>query len=112
MSMARLWRDQGKQEQARDLLAPVHDWFTEGFDTLDLKQVKALLDGFMRTLVVAREPAGRSAHGTKKPPRVLGRAGLLCPGSSDLNFFGDLKGIVDLDTEIPHGAFNPMARWP
>jgi class 3 adenylate cyclase/predicted ATPase len=43
MSMARLWRDQGKRQQARDLLAPIYDWFTEGFDTLDLKQAKALL---------------------------------------------------------------------
>jgi predicted ATPase len=44
MSMARLWRDQGKRDEVRDLLAPVYDWFTEGFDTLDLKQAKALLD--------------------------------------------------------------------
>ena len=44
MSMARLWRDQGKRDEARDLLAPVYDWFTEGFDTLDLKEAKALLD--------------------------------------------------------------------
>ena len=44
MSMARLWRDQGKRQQARDLLASVHGWFTEGFDTLDLKQSKALLE--------------------------------------------------------------------
>jgi len=44
MSMARLWRDQGKQDEARDLLAPVYGWFTEGFDTLDLKEAKALLD--------------------------------------------------------------------
>ncbi len=44
MSMARLWRDQGKPQQARDLLAPVYGWFTEGFDTLDLKDAKALLD--------------------------------------------------------------------
>ena len=44
MSMARLWRDQGKRQQARDLLAPVYGWFTEGFDTLDLKEAKALLD--------------------------------------------------------------------
>jgi len=43
MSMARLWRDQGKPQQARGLLAPVYGWFTEGFDTLDLKQAKALL---------------------------------------------------------------------
>jgi len=44
MSMARLWRDQGKRDAARDLLAPVYNWFTEGFDTLDLKEAKALLD--------------------------------------------------------------------
>ena len=44
MSLARLWRDQGKREEARNLLAPVYDWFTEGFDTLDLKEAKALLD--------------------------------------------------------------------
>jgi predicted ATPase len=44
MSMARLWRDQGKRQQAHDLLAPVYDWFTEGFDTLDLKEAKALLE--------------------------------------------------------------------
>ncbi len=44
MSMARLWRDQGKAQQARELLAPVYDWFTEGFDTLDLKEAKALLE--------------------------------------------------------------------
>jgi predicted ATPase len=44
MSMARLWRDQGKRIEARDLLAPVYGWFTEGFDTLDLKEAKALLD--------------------------------------------------------------------
>ena len=44
MSMARLWRDQGKVQQARELLAPVYGWFTEGFDTLDLKEAKTLLD--------------------------------------------------------------------
>ena len=44
MSMARLWRDQGKRQEARELLAPVYGWFTEGFDTLDLKEAKALLD--------------------------------------------------------------------
>jgi predicted ATPase len=43
MSMARLWRDQGKRHEARELLAHVYGWFTEGFDTADLKQAKALL---------------------------------------------------------------------
>jgi predicted ATPase len=42
MSMARLWRD--KRNEARELLAPVYGWFTEGFDTHDLKEAKALLD--------------------------------------------------------------------
>ena len=44
MSMARLWRDEGKREEARDLLAGVYGWFTEGFDTRDLKEAKALLE--------------------------------------------------------------------
>ena len=43
MSLARLWRDQGKSQQARELLAPVYGWFTEGFDTRDLKEANALL---------------------------------------------------------------------
>ena len=44
MSMARLWRDQGKREEARELLAPVFAWFTEGFDTPVLKEAKTLLE--------------------------------------------------------------------
>ena len=44
MSMARLWRDQGKRPQAHDLLAPVYGGFTEGIDTLGLKEAKMLLD--------------------------------------------------------------------
>ena len=44
MSMARLWRDQEKRKSARELLAPVYGWFTEGFDTRDLKEAKVLLD--------------------------------------------------------------------
>jgi predicted ATPase len=44
VDLGRLWCDQGKRDEARDLLAPVYGWFTEGFDTLDLKEAKALLD--------------------------------------------------------------------
>ena len=44
ISLARLWRSEGKGQQAHDLLAPIYGWFTEGFDTLDLKAAKALLD--------------------------------------------------------------------
>ena len=47
MSLARLWRDQGKHVDARDLLAPVYSWFTEGFDTLDLKEARALMDALV-----------------------------------------------------------------
>jgi predicted ATPase len=43
-SLARLWRGQGQRQKARELLAPVYGWFTEGFDTADLKDAKALLD--------------------------------------------------------------------
>jgi predicted ATPase len=44
VSMARLWRDQGKRQHARDLLAAVYGWFSEGFDTLDLRQARILLE--------------------------------------------------------------------
>jgi predicted ATPase len=45
LSLARVWRSQSKVQEARELLAPVYGWFTEGFDTRDLKEAKALLDG-------------------------------------------------------------------
>ena len=44
MSLARLWAEQGKLAQARDLIAPVYGWFSEGFDTPDLKEARSLLD--------------------------------------------------------------------
>ncbi len=44
MSLSRLWQQQGKQAEARELLAPIYGWFTEGFDTEDLQEAKALLD--------------------------------------------------------------------
>ncbi len=52
-SLARLWRDHGKRQQARDLLAPVYGWFTEGFDTLDLKEAKVLLDELSEPAIAA-----------------------------------------------------------
>ena len=48
ISLARLWRDQGRRGEARDLLAPIYGWFTEGFDAPDLKEAKALLDELAR----------------------------------------------------------------
>jgi predicted ATPase len=44
MSLSRLWQQQGKRNEARELLAPVYAWFTEGFDTADLQEAKALLE--------------------------------------------------------------------
>jgi predicted ATPase len=44
MSLARLWQQQGKRDEAHELLAPVYSWFTEGFDTADLQEAKGLLD--------------------------------------------------------------------
>jgi predicted ATPase len=44
MSLARLWQQQGKRAEAYELLAPIYDWFTEGFDTADLQDARALLE--------------------------------------------------------------------
>ena len=44
MSLARLWQQQGKQDDARELLTDVYSWFTEGFDTADLQEARALLE--------------------------------------------------------------------
>jgi predicted ATPase len=44
MSLSRLWQQQGKRHEARELLAPIYGWFTEGFDTADLQEAKALLE--------------------------------------------------------------------
>ena len=44
MSLSHLWQRQGKRQEARDLLAPIYNWFTEGFDTADLREAEALLD--------------------------------------------------------------------
>ena len=54
-SLARLWQSQGKRNEARALLAPVYLWFTEGFETRDLVEAKALLDELQRS--VAEVPA-------------------------------------------------------
>jgi hypothetical protein len=55
MSMARLWR---KRDEARELLAPVYRWFTEGFDTRDLKEAKKLLDELISCVYRCSYPAG------------------------------------------------------
>ncbi len=64
MSMARLWRDQGKPQKARELLGPVYGWFTEGFDTRDLKEAKALVRR-VGVMSLPKDPA-TSAFGPKR----------------------------------------------
>ena len=49
MSLSRLWQCQGKRTEAYDLLAPIYDWFTEGFDTADLQEAQALLEALARS---------------------------------------------------------------
>ena len=54
MSLARLRRQQGRPQEAAALLAPIYDWFTEGFDTADLKEAKALLDNLTEPAIAAQ----------------------------------------------------------
>jgi predicted ATPase len=61
MSMARLWRDHGKRDEARELLAPVYGWFTEGFDTRDLKEAKAFLDELHSLILKGGHSSGTPA---------------------------------------------------
>jgi predicted ATPase len=68
MSLARLWRDRGKRRQARELLAPVYGWFTEGFDTLDLKQAKALLNELQPDNQFRNRPDFVAAHESESGP--------------------------------------------
>ena len=69
MSMARLRRDQGKRDEARELLTPIYGWFTEGFDTLDLKEAKALLDELirLRALVLVQPAVAVALTGLRTP---------------------------------------------
>jgi predicted ATPase len=57
MSLSRLWQQQGKQKEAHDMLAEIYGWFTEGFDTKDLREAKALLEelGYRRETIVGEE---------------------------------------------------------
>jgi predicted ATPase len=63
MSLARLWQQQGKRTEARELLAPIYGWFTEGFDTADLQEAKALLESWTLSYLAssaAMSPTGSS----------------------------------------------------
>jgi hypothetical protein len=77
MSLARLWRDQGKMREARELLAPVYEWFTEGFDSLDLKEAKALLEELAPnglTVRRRRRDGGIQRSGASREPGAPGGA--------------------------------------
>ena len=90
-SLARLWRDQGKRDEARDLLAPIYGWFTEGFDTLDLKEAKALLGGAAR-LTADFETASLAPVGLRK---LQDGVGYIVPLGPELaHFVGDVGGHV------------------
>jgi predicted ATPase len=64
-SMARLWRDQGKRKEARELLAQVYGWFTEGHETRDLKEAKALLDELERVPSHSNRGDSRKVQGRR-----------------------------------------------
>ena len=67
-SLARLWHDQGKHAEARDLLEPVFNWFTEGFDTPDLRDARATLEELAREDNVTRSPGNAAPAGTDRLP--------------------------------------------
>jgi predicted ATPase len=58
ISLCRLWQQQGRRDEARELLAPIHGWFTEGFDTADVQEAKALLEEFSSGGADRRNPRG------------------------------------------------------
>jgi len=71
MSMARLWRDQGKRDEARELLSPVYGWFTEGFDTRDLRRQRRCSMSCRRERALRKPAEGEVrlavSHNTKAP---------------------------------------------
>jgi predicted ATPase len=67
-SLGRLWQRQGKHEAAYDLLAPIYNWFTEGFDTADLKEAKALLEELAALIPCGTPECGGDSY----PPRRCG----------------------------------------
>jgi hypothetical protein len=101
ISLARLRRDQSKRTEARDLLAPVYGWFTEGFDTADLKEAKALLEELTAD-AYSRAPERSSA---RAPPSPCLTAGSRSTGASREVFWETTRG----DWHSRQGASWPSA---
>jgi predicted ATPase len=100
MSMARLWRDQGKPQQAHDLLAPVYGWFTEEFETLDLKEARALLDERHKAA------GGRRRRSRRSLPAQKGRSAM-----SDFTVtYGCSTEILPCQHEKNKPCLGPMHR--
>ena len=102
MNLARLWRDQGKVQQARELLAPLYGWFTEGFDTLDLKEAKALLEELARLIVESPAAAGLELW---RPVFALGPKGHYAVGHFLTCWFALITGQA-----IRRGSFDSVRR--
>ena len=91
-SLARLWRDQGKRTEARDLLAPIYSWFTEGFDTPVLQDVKALhRDGIATATRLACWIVGRLKRGVNRRR--------CCSVASNLVLSGSHTELCGVDTK-------------
>jgi hypothetical protein len=91
MSMGRLWCDQGKRDQVRELLAPVYGWFTEGSDTPDLKQAKTLIDELAASGCTCRLVARTGPMGPTLDVRSSGQPGSGGSGTSKAG--SELTGI-------------------
>ena len=94
-SMARLLRDQSKRDEARDLLAPVYGWFTEGFDTLDLKEAKArrLAHSIMEAIASAIVKRKRSLRAEPRDQRK-GEEGSVKLSKARLEPISELNGAI------------------
>ena len=127
MSLARLLAKQGRRDEARTMLAEIYNWFTEGFDTADLKDAKALLDELGNRMRCSKSATGKSRYGRcprtrfiqgdgMKLPIVLlmGVLGLLIlarpvrtqpPASAADGIFSQKTGVRQLPDSNPHWAF-------
>ena len=106
MSLARLRRDQGKVQQARELLAPVYGWFSEGFDTRDLKEAKALLE----ELASVKAPQACLTHAPRLPLASRVRQRIIARSLLDAQkaaLFGAVEGLH----RVVQSGTGPYEPW-